>query len=51
MVEVPMGVDDEIHRAAAKLGNLGFNLGHELRKLIIDDQHAIFADADGDVAA
>jgi hypothetical protein len=51
VIEVPMRVDREIDGAAAELADLSLVLRHHLRELIVDDEHAVRADREEDVAA
>ena len=51
VIEVPVRVDREVDGAAAELADRRLVLRHHLRKLVVDDQHAVRADRHEDVAA
>ena len=51
MIEVPMGVDREIDRAAAYRRDRGLHFAVELRELVVDDHYTVRSDGYADVAA
>jgi len=51
VIEMPMCIDRKINVLASDLRERGFDLWHQLRKLVIHDERAALADRHADVAA
>jgi hypothetical protein len=51
VIPVPVGVEHEAERLSGDLGNRLPDLGPERRELIVNDEHAVLAGGDPDVAA
>ncbi len=51
MIEVPVGVQQELDRFGRELGDRRLDLGRERRELVVDHEHRVLADRHAEVPA
>ena len=50
MIEMPMGIDSKINAVTTNFLDGGFDIGDQLRELVINNEHTIVSHADSNIA-